>query len=299
MRKPTSKYCESGPPIPLSTNDASRLLTNVFARHDPSKNRIVLLKCLPDTKNNVICPVKLLLIHALRHGYVNGKSVDEVLSNAYMRRDRQIIWTNGQAPVFCAMSSSGAFLLLGNPASNQQARKIVVQAGLLCGILGSIVAHDIRRGAARDTAQIKSGFNGMATVAVSATLGHSHEAHFKGTTAAYVGGIDDDLWAKRVDLEYEDPFGLQVAAQPFPKRPRLTKEEITAQCEIDGADSSDTNKRRQASQKIRADSVTAWIHKEKNGTTATEVLNPNPKRQNPKKQSMYPSRSRLTRLYCI
>jgi hypothetical protein len=89
-----------------------------------------------------------------------------------MRQDKQIIWSDAQAPIFCAVSSSGSCLLLNRPASNQQARKIVARAGLLCGILGSVVAHDIRRGAARDTAQIKSGVNGLATVAVSAVLGH-------------------------------------------------------------------------------------------------------------------------------
>ena len=65
-------------------------MANIFARHKPSNNRIVLLKCLPDTKNNVICPIKLLIIHALRHGYVNGKPIDEVLSNMYVLYDRQI-----------------------------------------------------------------------------------------------------------------------------------------------------------------------------------------------------------------
>jgi hypothetical protein len=72
------------------------------------------------------------------------------------------------------VSSSGSCLLLDRPASNQQATRIVAQAGLLCGILGSVVAHDIRRGAVRDTAQLKSGVNGLVTDAVSATLGHSY-----------------------------------------------------------------------------------------------------------------------------
>jgi hypothetical protein len=115
----------------------------------------VLLKYLPDTKDNVICPIKLLLIHALRHGYLNGKFIDEVLSNACMRLDKQIIWKNGQVPVFCAVASFGAFLLLDEPATINQASKFVAQAALLCGLHKPLVAHDLRRGAARDIAQIK------------------------------------------------------------------------------------------------------------------------------------------------
>jgi hypothetical protein len=169
----------------------------------------VVLKSHPE--KHTVCPIKLLLIYVLRHGYVHGTSIDEVLSNASMRADKQIIWTNGQVPVFCAISSSGSFLILDTLASNQQAATIVARAGVLAGILASIVAHDLRRGAAQDTAHVKSITAGIATPAVSAALGHSNTSLFKGTTAVYVGGVDEDLWTKRVDLEYKDPFGLQVA----------------------------------------------------------------------------------------
>lgn len=232
-------------------------------RHDPSNNRTVLLKCLLDIEDNVVCPIKLLLIHALRLGRVQGKSIDEVLSKAlYIRLDKQIVWTDGQAPIFCAITSSGAGLLVDKPASNQQAKHFVAQAVQLCGVLGSIITHDIRRGYARDTAQIKSGINGLATSAVAATLGHTHQSHQRAVTAAYVGAIDDDVWAKRVNLKYEDPFGLQVAAQPPPKKPRLTKEEISTLCDIKGLDASDGNKRRQASKAYRADAAKTWIREE-------------------------------------
>jgi integrase len=173
-----------------------------------------LLKCLLDIQDNVVCPIKLLLIHALRLGRVQGKSIDEVLSKARIRPNKQIVWTDDQAPIFYAITSSGAGLLVDKPASNQQAKHFVAQAGQLCGVLGSIITHDIRRGSARDTAQIKSGINGLATSAVAATLGHTHQSHQRAVTAAYVGAIDDDVWAKRVNLKYEDPFGLRVAAQP-------------------------------------------------------------------------------------
>lgn len=111
------------------------------------------MKCLLDIQDNVVCPIKLLLIHALRLGRVQGKSIDEVLSKARIRPDKQIVWTDGQAPIFCAITSSGAGLLVDKPASNQQAKHFVAQAGQLCGVLGSIITDDIRRGCARDTAQ--------------------------------------------------------------------------------------------------------------------------------------------------
>lgn len=107
----------------------------------------------------------------------------------------------------------------------------------------------------------------MATSAVSATLGHSHESHFKGTITGYVGYINDDAWSKKVELEFEDPFGLR-AGKPLLKRRRLTKTQITTQCEINGVDSTDENKRRLASNKIHTTNIATWIHEEKYGTTA-------------------------------
>jgi len=42
---------------------------------------------------NVICPIKLLMIHALRNGMIkDANSLDEALANSAMREDKTIQW---------------------------------------------------------------------------------------------------------------------------------------------------------------------------------------------------------------
>lgn len=87
-------------------------------RYDPSKNRTVKLEALTHPDDNLLCPPKLLLILALalRLGRVEGKPIDEVLSDTRARPNKTVVWVNGDAPVLCAFTSGGGFLILDQPA---------------------------------------------------------------------------------------------------------------------------------------------------------------------------------------
>ena len=65
-------------------------------------NRIVRLEAIKDNENNIVCPIRFLLILALRRGNVSGSTISEVLSTAYRRTDKTVKWTHGERPVMVA-----------------------------------------------------------------------------------------------------------------------------------------------------------------------------------------------------
>ena len=64
-------------------------------------------------------------------------------------------------------------------------RANVTTAGKFAGIVGHIIAHNIRRGATYDVANAKQATIGIATPAVARSLGHASKAD-EGVTDAYV-----------------------------------------------------------------------------------------------------------------
>lgn len=63
-------------------------------------------------KDPIMCPVKLLLVPALRSNNSHGSTIEEVLSHAGNRVDRRIIWRNPDLPVFCTMPNSREYLVV-------------------------------------------------------------------------------------------------------------------------------------------------------------------------------------------
>lgn len=79
-----------------------------------------------------------------------------------------------------------------------------------------------------DTANLSRKINGLATEAVTATLGQSKQAYDKGITSAYMGSTSSDTWASRVEEDFQDPCGLPIADTPMVKRgKRLTSSEVS------------------------------------------------------------------------
>ena len=176
----------------------------------------MVLRALERAEDNLLCPIKLILILALRLGNVEGKTIDELLVKTQGRRNKTIKWTNEERPLCCAFWSRGSALHPDKPAGNHQLTHTLSTAGLQAGILAKLHAHDLRRGSARDTVNLKAKVRGVATETVAATIGQSKKSHARGVTDKYVGSFRDDVWTKRVHEDFEEPFGTETTDNPFP-----------------------------------------------------------------------------------
>lgn len=243
-----------------SSPHPSLVSTNVPSyRNDPAKNRSVTVDCVKGSENNVVCPIKLLLILALRLGQVSGTAIDEVLNKAQSRRDKTVVWTEPERPVFCAYESQGTALRQEKPAGNHQLTQTLALAGPLAGFLTPIRSHDLRRGSARDLANLDTEIKGVATPTVAAAMGHSNAAHAKGVTARYVGPVTDSTWSTRLEKGYQDPHGIEVTDAVFSrKRKLLDPTQITAQCRRDGLDEDSPNARRTSSRRLGKKRIDDW-----------------------------------------
>ena len=164
---------------------------NLSNRDDPKKNRSVVCHSLRQGDDNVMCPIKLLLVLALRLGNVAATNIDDLLTSTQSCADKTIKWTHPERPVMCAIGRCGAKLDVDEPASSEQLTSILGQAGLAAGVLAKIRSHDIRRGAARDSAQLDR-IDSVSSVEVATTLGHSFKTYSTGVTADYIGDVSDD-----------------------------------------------------------------------------------------------------------
>ena len=130
--------------------------TNWTSRLETGEDRDIPLRTLRDPSLNVVCPVKLLLIQALRSG--NILSLDDALTQAFLRRDRTIQWLYPQRPVIPQLTKCSAFISWDMPAGTAQINNTTKDLALVGGILPRIVSHDVRRGVFRDLANAKCGF---------------------------------------------------------------------------------------------------------------------------------------------
>jgi hypothetical protein len=189
--------------------------------------------------NNCVCPIKLLLAHTLRAGYLLGDTIEDVLNNARRNRDT-IEWVSSAVnlPVISSIKEGGSDLRRDMSANTNQLGNTVHDMGVLAGLLVEIRAHDIRRGAIRDIAYLPESNAGIATPSVAAAAGHSDAARRKGVTQSYIGPQREDNWSKRVAAGAASPqevFTPAFADNPQRKR-RLKPEEVTKWCVENGKD---------------------------------------------------------------
>lgn len=149
-----------------------------------------------------VCPISLLLVHALRHGLVRGSTLQDILTKAAARADRRVVWLFPDRPVLAAFAHSGAHVCLDRPARVDQLRDSIRTIGLAGGVLDRIYVHATRLGAARDMAHLPEAAldgHGFNVDAVRQRLGHSHWAMQSGVTEAYIGGPSLDAWKASAD----------------------------------------------------------------------------------------------------
>lgn len=142
---------------------------------------------------------------ALRLGNVTSSSIEDLLQVTALRGDKKVQWIDGGRPVLLAFSNNG-HVVPWKPADGPQLTKTCAEVSQTTGILARILGHDIRRGAAKDLANLNHPISGFADFNVAQSLGHSFQTLAQGVTADYVGYSKQDLWRLRVENTKEDPF---------------------------------------------------------------------------------------------
>jgi hypothetical protein len=126
---------------------------------------------------------------------------------------------------------------------------------------------------------------GYATPAVAAVIGHSEHAHMRGITAAYVGSLEEDVWSRRVEENFDDDsFQINVTDDSFIKRRKIGNLDLTEMCEIAGLDPLDVKDRRKVSKMHYEQTLEDWPTAAKNapicrGTTVPPsgiIISPSP-----------------------
>lgn len=130
-------------------------------KDDPTYNRTKTLGALPEPKDNLICPIRLLLIVALRTGNVEATSIDELRTKVLSTQRKMVVWKYPQRPVI--PSNRHKRLNLDTPAETSQMRETIAYATRIAGVLVPLTTHDLRRGSARDLANLPSPVVGIAT----------------------------------------------------------------------------------------------------------------------------------------
>jgi hypothetical protein len=229
---------------------------------------------LKDAANNIICPIALLLIVALRLGNIQAVTVDEVLRNAAARNDKTIQWVHPKRPVLCAFGAGISRVLADKPANSHQLSNTMAHAAPIAGFLTTTIrSGDLRRGAAQDAANLESKIKGHATDAVAEFLGHNDTK----TTKRYIGGIRDSVYTMRVEENFQDPFNLATTDSRYVKRRRLDPAVITEMCEREGLDPSVVKNRSAMSNKVTGESWEAWVTKANESSTSSSGPTPRAK----------------------
>jgi hypothetical protein len=92
---------------------------------------------------------------------------------------------------------------------------------LRAGFVAELRAHDLRRGAAQDTTNLKKPITGYATQVVAALLGHSENSHARDIIAKYIRSIAEAVWTKRVKEDIRDSFKDDRIAELFIRKRRM------------------------------------------------------------------------------
>lgn len=219
---------------------------------------------MDDVQNNVVCPIKLLLVHALRTGHVAQTSIESLLAVVQATPNRTVQWLRPSDPVVPAVHRhKHGFLDFSKPANPMQVTSTLRAAGLLAGVLVPLQSHDIRAGASRDVSKLPpDAIKGVAGVAVAKVLGHTPKTTSKGLTDDYVGGIDTAVNALVAKNAKADRVAPKIGRNPYVKR-RIPPAEIDEFCEEHGLDPSVSTHRRKATLSMHQQDQDRWAEEQR------------------------------------
>lgn len=133
------------------------------------------MECLKNTEFNTIDLVLLLVAHGLRHGlFQDGTTLDEILAAANARGDRTLRWKYPSYPLVPSQGTGlSGVLTLNRPTNKTIAMETVKRMGDLAGYLPELLAHDVRRGSAKDLSRLPTNILRPSTEGVARAMGHT------------------------------------------------------------------------------------------------------------------------------
>ncbi|KAH7354634.1 hypothetical protein BKA65DRAFT_226378 [Rhexocercosporidium sp. MPI-PUGE-AT-0058] len=236
-------------------------------KNNSSSNRVVDIDALDLAQDNALCPVKWLLIHALRHGLVQSQIFEGLVYRASRRLDSTVVWAYPEYPVLTSLRKGGVFLELSKPALSEQLRNTVKYAGLVAGLLALITPHDLRRGCFQDIVRTATGPATWLTD-VADIMGHSRSTLHDGVSKKYTNGLQDPkILEKRIRgaTETTGAFDLMTTDIAF-KRRKISKEEVNAMCDSSGLDSRKESDGRKVRSRIQEQDIQQWMEARENNT---------------------------------
>lgn len=167
--------------------------------NNPRSARSIEVKDFKEQELNCLCPIKLLLCHALRTGAVSERTWADLRQASKGRPSHRLVWAYPERPVICAIAGFSRELNLDMASPYQASADTLDEASLLAGIVQKLRPHDIRRGAAREAAHLGLLNSSAAVEQARLTIGHSLNTArtSNGETEEYIGVIDSEVWDKR------------------------------------------------------------------------------------------------------
>lgn len=234
--------------------------------NNPGQSRSIEVKEFHEKEFNCLCPIKLLLCHALRTGAVYEGTWNDLRQASKERPSHRVVWVHPERPVICAIAQSRE-LIFDKPSPYQAAADALNEGSRLVGIIPKLSPHDIRRGAAREAAHINGSNLGAAVEQARLTIGHSAitASPWNGDTEDYIGVLDNQMWEKRVrnPLKPATKHRLDFTPnlyEPKPKRPKMDIEFICNDLNLDP--SLPTDRAFASRQSSKAD-IDSWRAREK------------------------------------
>ena len=214
-----------------------------------------------DGSRNIIDPVRLLLIYALRLGVVAATSWRNILQQTITSPGGNVQWTTPSSPVLFGLASRSTRVVLTRAAPTNQQLRILRDAANLIGMIVPPITHDLRRGAAKDLSALSQTIHNE--TAARRGLGHSHRTANAGATDRYVGSGMTDTWDLRVrNAKSDDPFGPEMGITPF-KRPMRKPREIDEWCEKKSLDKTKRYDRLRASRSMEKKHREDWVKEQR------------------------------------
>lgn len=143
---------------------------------------------LQDASQNLMCPIKLLLIMAMRTGQTHGSTIKDILEHT-RRTNNRVHWRFPERPVICAQNPS-RLTEVNRPVKPDRLNALLKKMAERTGISDRVTTHAIRRGAIRDVVHLPPSTLNLTDRAVGAAVAdHSRRALQSGVTDDYVGSL--------------------------------------------------------------------------------------------------------------
>ena len=161
LREVEAQFLVAQASFTLRNETKKRLFVCVCALDMLNSEFVRCLRPLDDPSCQHICPIALILVHALRNGLRYGTSLGEVLDHASRSPGLRVQWKHPDLLVLCAIGGKPSRCDLAKPSVTMQLLETIKLMGLVSNILSWVYTQALRLGAARDLAHLPESTEGF------------------------------------------------------------------------------------------------------------------------------------------